>query len=134
MANFEKPPQPSAPGIDSSQTVLGIIPPTHWHPKINNIRALYVRQILGQWPPHIKPNHDGWKPLMVAGIHLWSGLSESGVAARKSQLQALLIHFSKKYTINSWIIEVDFNITTDWATIEDAEERRAILAERAETL
>jgi endonuclease/exonuclease/phosphatase family metal-dependent hydrolase/2'-5' RNA ligase len=72
-----------------------------------------------------------WEPLILVGVHLSSGLSNTGVAARKSQIQALLGHLSEWYPSNPWIIAGDFNITTSPAAIEDAVAMKVISAETA---
>jgi len=76
-------------------------------------------------------NGEGWKPLIVAGVHLSSGLSDNGVAARKSQLQALTRHLSRNYSANPWVMAGDFNIATSNAAIEEAVEMKALSVEAA---
>jgi endonuclease/exonuclease/phosphatase family metal-dependent hydrolase len=76
---------------------------------------------------------EGWKSLVVVGVHLSSGLSDSGVAARQSQIQSLMSYLGKKYPTNPWIVAGDFNIATSRAAMEEAVEMKSISTESART-
>jgi len=67
-----------------------------------------------------KCRDEGVYPLLVAGVHLTSGLTDGAVAAKKLQLQTLVGHLSKNCSKNPWIIAGDFNITTSKFAIEEA--------------
>jgi len=76
---------------------------------------------------------ESFKPLVVIGVHLSSGLSDSGVAARQSQIQSLMSYLTKKYPTDPWIVAGDFNIATSRAAMEEAVEMKLISAESART-
>jgi 2'-5' RNA ligase len=73
-------------------------------------------------------------PLIVAGVHLTCGLTDSAVAAKKSQLQALVSHLSRDYPENPWVIAGDFNLTTSAFTIHAALKKKSISPQTASTL
>jgi 2'-5' RNA ligase/endonuclease/exonuclease/phosphatase family metal-dependent hydrolase len=73
-------------------------------------------------------------PLIVAGVHLTSGLTDSAVAAKKSQLQLLIDHLSREYAENPWVITGDFNVTTSAFTIEAALKNKSISQQTANIL
>lgn len=83
----------------------------------------------------IKIYEDGAsQPLVVAAVHLTSGLSDSAVAAKKSQLWTLLKYLGVEYKENPWIIAGDFNITTSRFTIEEAITSGSIAVETEGTI
>jgi endonuclease/exonuclease/phosphatase family metal-dependent hydrolase/2'-5' RNA ligase len=73
-------------------------------------------------------------PLIVAGVHLTCGLTDGAVAAKKSQLQALVSHLSRDYPENPWVIAGDFNLTTSAFTIDSALKKKSISPQTAITL
>jgi endonuclease/exonuclease/phosphatase family metal-dependent hydrolase len=73
-------------------------------------------------------------PLVLAGVHLTSGLTDGAVAAKESQLYTLLNHLSKTYAENPWIVAGDFNVTTSAITIDAALRSKSISTETANTL
>ncbi|KAH0536557.1 hypothetical protein FGG08_006587 [Glutinoglossum americanum] len=73
-------------------------------------------------------------PLVLAGVHLTSGLTDSAVAAKKSQLGALVNHLSRAYPENPWIVAGDFNVTTSTVTIDAALRSMSISEETASTI
>lgn len=73
-------------------------------------------------------------PLIVAGVHLTSGLTDGAVAAKKSQLQVLIDHLSREYSENPWVIAGDFNVTTSAFTIDAALKSKSISQQTASVL
>jgi 2'-5' RNA ligase len=73
-------------------------------------------------------------PLVMAAVHLTSGLTDGAVAAKKSQLSTLVSHLSRTYTDNPWIVAGDFNLTTSAVTIDAALRSKSISAETADTI
>jgi 2'-5' RNA ligase len=73
-------------------------------------------------------------PLVVAGVHLTCGLTDSSVAAKKSQLQTLVNHLSRNYPENPWIVAGDFNLTTSFFTIDAALKNKSISLQTASTI
>lgn len=55
--------------------------------------------------------------LVVAGVHLTAGLTDSSVAAKKTQIQTLTKYLTQQHRADSWIIAGDFNIPTSTHTI-----------------
>ncbi|KAL4895100.1 hypothetical protein BDV59DRAFT_200352 [Aspergillus ambiguus] len=70
-------------------------------------------------------------PLVVAGVHLTCGLSDTSILAKRSQLQSIITHLSSKYTDNPWVVAGDFNITTSSHTIDMAVKRKSISPQAA---
>ncbi|OJJ50673.1 hypothetical protein ASPZODRAFT_54896 [Penicilliopsis zonata CBS 506.65] len=73
-------------------------------------------------------------PLVVAGVHLSCGLIDSSIAAKKSQLRAILRHLADIFRDNSCFLAGDFNITTSSYTLDLALKRKSITAEGASNL
>ncbi|KAI9768068.1 MAG: hypothetical protein M1840_005102 [Geoglossum simile] len=73
-------------------------------------------------------------PIVVAGVHLTSGLTDGAIAAKKSQLNAIVSYLSTAYPQNPWIIAGDFNLTTSTVTIREAIKSKSISPEAANTL
>lgn len=72
--------------------------------------------------------------LIVAGVHLTSGLTDGSVAAKRAQLENLITTLRRDYIENSWIVAGDFNIVTSSYTINTAIHNKAISAQTAVTL
>jgi endonuclease/exonuclease/phosphatase family metal-dependent hydrolase len=62
----------------------------------------------------------GDQELVVAGVHLTAGLTDSSVMAKKVQLQTLTTHLTQEYGADAWIIAGDFNLVTSTSTINTA--------------
>lgn len=73
-------------------------------------------------------------PLIVADVHLTCGLTDSAIAAKQSQVRALLRHLARNYPDNPWVVAGDFNITTSTYTIDAAVKRKSISPQSASTL
>lgn len=73
-------------------------------------------------------------PLIIAGVHLTRGLTDSAIAAKQSQVRALLRHLTEKYPDNPWIVAGDFNITTSTYTLDAAVKRKSISPQSASKL
>ncbi|KAE8390399.1 hypothetical protein BDV23DRAFT_193794 [Aspergillus alliaceus] len=73
-------------------------------------------------------------PLIVTGVHLTCGLADGSIIAKRSQLQTILKHLSRKYSSNHWIVAGDFNITTSSYTIDTALKRKSISSQAASVL
>jgi endonuclease/exonuclease/phosphatase family metal-dependent hydrolase len=58
--------------------------------------------------------------LVVAGVHLTAGLTDSSVAAKRAQLETLTTYLTKEHDADSWIIAGDFNLVTSTYTISSA--------------
>jgi endonuclease/exonuclease/phosphatase family metal-dependent hydrolase len=58
--------------------------------------------------------------LIVAGVHLTAGLTDSSVAAKQAQLQTLTDYLVQQHSADAWIIAGDFNIPTSVYTINTA--------------
>jgi endonuclease/exonuclease/phosphatase family metal-dependent hydrolase/2'-5' RNA ligase len=131
---------------------------THGPPdqaEIGPLASLRNIVVLSRWPFHwdwlpFEKRHKGtivvvldtvgnykestFLPLVVAGVHLTSGLTDSSLAAKQSQVKAILRHLSRNYAENQWIVAGDFNITTSSYTIDAAVKRKSISPESATTL
>lgn len=72
--------------------------------------------------------------LVIAGIHLTSGLTDGSVVAKKSQLHNLKTYLAQNHPGDSWIVAGDFNLTTSSYTIETAVKNNSISEQTAATL
>ncbi|KAL5121087.1 hypothetical protein ACEQ8H_000938 [Pleosporales sp. CAS-2024a] len=72
--------------------------------------------------------------LVVSGLHLTAGLTDGGVVAKKSQLQALTNYLTEHHGSDAWIIAGDFNIPTSTYTINTALKDGSITSETVATL
>ncbi|KAF2018297.1 hypothetical protein BU24DRAFT_421277 [Aaosphaeria arxii CBS 175.79] len=66
------------------------------------------------------------QPLILAGVHLTSGLTDGSVAAKKVQLQNIRSYLAHEYPSSPWIVAGDFNITTSSYTIQTALKSKSI--------
>ncbi|KFY98819.1 hypothetical protein V500_01547 [Pseudogymnoascus sp. VKM F-4518 (FW-2643)] len=73
-------------------------------------------------------------PLIVGGIYLSCGLTDSSVAAKNSQLQTLVKHLSRNYPENPWLVAGGFNLTTSAFTIDAALKSKSISLQTASTI
>jgi endonuclease/exonuclease/phosphatase family metal-dependent hydrolase/2'-5' RNA ligase len=90
--------------------------------------------MVAKFPAAGKLIETGILPLVLAGVHLTCGLSDSSVAAKHSQLKTVLKYLSTEYTDNQWIVAGDFNIPTSSYTVDAALEKEAITPQTAEIL
>lgn len=74
------------------------------------------------------------KPLIVAGVHLTSGLTDGTVAAKELQLRSLLDHLSKNHAEDPWVVAGDLNIPTSSHTIDMSIKDRSISNQTVATL
>ncbi|KAH4031405.1 polynucleotide adenylyltransferase [Parastagonospora nodorum] len=72
--------------------------------------------------------------LVVAGVHLTAGLTDSSVAAKNQQLQALRDYLVDQHDADAWVIAGDFNIPTSTYTIDTALKDGSISKETVATL
>ncbi|KAH0559252.1 hypothetical protein GP486_004231, partial [Trichoglossum hirsutum] len=84
--------------------------------------------------PSSSSDRADFLPLILAGVHLTSGLTDGAVAAKKSQLSTLVYHLSRTYTDDPWIVAGDFNLTTSTVTIDAALRSKSISAETVDTI
>ena len=73
-------------------------------------------------------------PVIITAVHLTCGLSNSSVAAEKSQLQSLLKHLAQHYSQHPWLVAGDFNLTTSAFTIDTALKAKSISQQAVATL
>ncbi|RJE20582.1 DUF455 domain-containing protein [Aspergillus sclerotialis] len=71
-------------------------------------------------------NESKFSSLVVTGVHLSCGLSDSSILAKRFQLQSIIQHLSNKYSDNYWVLAGDLNITTSSYTIDEAVKRKSI--------
>ena len=57
-------------------------------------------------------------PVILAAVHLTCGLSDSAVAAKRSQLRSTISHLERNYARNSWLVAGDFNLATSGMTLD----------------
>ncbi|KAF2444508.1 hypothetical protein P171DRAFT_33737 [Karstenula rhodostoma CBS 690.94] len=72
--------------------------------------------------------------LVVAGVHLTAGLTDSSVTAKKVQLQNVVNHLERNYRSSSWIVAGDFNLPTSRYTIDEAVKGKSISLETSRVL
>lgn len=77
-------------------------------------------QTLGQW------DDADFRPLILAAVHLTHGLKDGSVAAKKMELETILMYLDDTYPDNPTILTGDFNITTSSFTINQALEKKAV--------
>jgi endonuclease/exonuclease/phosphatase family metal-dependent hydrolase/2'-5' RNA ligase len=73
-----------------------------------------------------KPSFTGSGDVVVAGVHLTSGLTDGSVAAKKSQMRNLTGYLGHYHARESWIVTGDFNLVTSSFTIDTALSNRSI--------
>ncbi|KAI0482186.1 hypothetical protein GGR56DRAFT_618890 [Xylariaceae sp. FL0804] len=78
-------------------------------------------------------NHDeaSFIPLVLATVHLTSGLTDDSAVTNRSELQSLLGYLLNTYSRNPGIMAGDFNVTTSASTIETALNEQAISRQTA---
>jgi endonuclease/exonuclease/phosphatase family metal-dependent hydrolase len=81
-----------------------------------------------------KPSSSGSGDLVVAGVHLTSGLTDGSVAAKKSQMKNLTGYLDHYHARESWIVTGDFNLVTSSYTIDTALSNRSISNETVTVL
>jgi endonuclease/exonuclease/phosphatase family metal-dependent hydrolase len=72
--------------------------------------------------------------LVVAGVHLTAGLTDSSVAAKKAQLQSLTDYLTQQHDTDCCILAGDFNLVTSSYTISTALKDNEISGETVEAL
>jgi endonuclease/exonuclease/phosphatase family metal-dependent hydrolase len=82
-------------------------------------------ETIGKW------ENSEFLPLIVAGVHLTSGLTDGSVAAKQSQLHTIINHLNRNYQDNPWILAGDFNLTTSAFTIDSALKNKSISSQTA---
>ena len=127
---------PNQPGIGPLASLRNIVVLSRWKfswewvpfERRHKGAVVLTLETIGKW------KDSAFLPLIVAGVHLTCGLADGSVAAKKSQLQTLIGHLSRKYLGNPWIVAGDFNITTSAFTIDAALKRKSISSHTANTL
>jgi hypothetical protein len=66
------------------------------------------------------------RDLVVAGVHLSAGLTDSTVSAKKLQLQTLTAYLEQTHGADSWIVAGDLNLVTSTYTINTALKEKLI--------
>ncbi|PGH28262.1 hypothetical protein AJ80_00153 [Polytolypa hystricis UAMH7299] len=79
-------------------------------------------------------NDASFLPLVISGVHLSSGLTDSTIAAKKAQLRSLLDYFSTHHAANPQIIAGDFNLATSTFSIEEAQTQKCITSQTKATM
>ncbi|KKY34208.1 hypothetical protein UCDDA912_g05855 [Diaporthe ampelina] len=77
-------------------------------------------QALGQW------DDADFKPLILAAVHLTHGLKDGSIAAKKTEIEAILRYLDNTYPEHPTILTGDFNITKSSYTINQALEKKAV--------
>jgi endonuclease/exonuclease/phosphatase family metal-dependent hydrolase len=127
------------PEVQSRYTFTSHGPPSQ--PDIGPLSSMRNIVVLSRWyfDWHLVPFHQkhkgalvanfgsiaqtastGDQKMVVAGVHLTAGLTDSSVMAKKVQLQTLTTHLTQKYGADSWIVAGDFNLVTSTSTINTA--------------
>ncbi|KMU72186.1 hypothetical protein CISG_00495 [Coccidioides immitis RMSCC 3703] len=73
-------------------------------------------------------------PLIIAAVHLTSGLADSRVSSKESQIRSLYKFLDQNYPKNPCIIAGDINIPTSAITIQKAIDERLLSPEKAKVL
>jgi endonuclease/exonuclease/phosphatase family metal-dependent hydrolase len=76
----------------------------------------------------------GGHDLIVSGVHLTAGLTDSSVAAKKAQLQTLTDYLAQQHSADTWIVAGDFNIPTSVYTVNMALKENLISNQTIATL
>nr|KMM72497.1 hypothetical protein CPAG_08791 [Coccidioides posadasii RMSCC 3488] len=73
-------------------------------------------------------------PLIIAAVHLTSGLADSRVSSKESQIRSLYKFLDQNYPKNPCLIAGDINIPTSAITIQKAIDERLLSPEKAKVL
>lgn len=79
-------------------------------------------------------NGSKFSPLVVTGLHLTCGLSDSSILTQRAQLRYIINYLSNKYADNPWIVAGDLNITTSSYAIDVGVKRKFISPQGASVL
>jgi endonuclease/exonuclease/phosphatase family metal-dependent hydrolase len=93
-------------------------------------KGALVAQFGGDKQNALAANQD----LIVAGVHLTAGLTDSSVAAKQAQIQTLTDYLAQQHSADTWIIAGDFNIPTSVYTINTALKESLISKQTIATL
>jgi endonuclease/exonuclease/phosphatase family metal-dependent hydrolase/2'-5' RNA ligase len=127
---------PSQPDVGPMPSLRNVVVLSCWSFSCEMLSLLrkHKAAVVATFPVAINTGSYPSVPLVVAGVHLTSGLTDGAVAAKKTQLQLLKSHLNGRYAQNSWIIAGDFNMTTSRHTVNTAVNNGLISKETQKTL
>jgi endonuclease/exonuclease/phosphatase family metal-dependent hydrolase/2'-5' RNA ligase len=124
---------PSQPDIGPLSSMRNIVMLSRWYFSwyLLPFHRKHKGALIAEFGPITQSASTG---LIVAGVHLTAGLTDSSVTAKKTQLQTLTTHLTQEYAADSWIIAGDFNLVTSTHTINNALKENLITEETVDAL
>lgn len=127
---------PSQPNIGPLPNLRNVIIFSRWcfSWKFVSFQQKYKGALVANFGGIISNETSSQQNLVVAGVHLTAGLTDSSVAAKNEQLQALRDYLVDQHDADAWVIAGDFNIPTSTYTIDTALKEGSISRETVAAL
>jgi hypothetical protein len=127
---------PSQPEIGPLSSLRNIVILSRWcfSRKFVPFQRKHKGALVADFGPLISNGSSNQQNLVVAGVHLTAGLTDSSVVAKKAQLQTLTNYLTEHHGADAWIVAGDFNIPTSTYTINTALKDQSITNETVTTL
>jgi len=127
---------PCQPDIGPLPNLRNIVILSRWcfSWKFVSFQQKYKGALVANFGEIISNESSSHQNLVVAGVHLTAGLTDSSVAAKNEQLQTLRDYLVDQHDADAWVIAGDFNIPTSTYTIDTALKEGSISKETVATL
>jgi endonuclease/exonuclease/phosphatase family metal-dependent hydrolase len=127
---------PNQPDIGPLLSLRNIVILSRWYFSCNLVpfHRKHKGALVAKFEGAIRTDSSSRQNLVVAGVHLTAGLTDSSVAAKKAQLQILISYLTHQHEKDTWLVAGDFNLATSSYTIDTALEDQSITNETVTAL